>query len=627
MRVINIDLANLLPLYECGNCGEANAAKITVDISSISENADFFVFVFKNAYSEMFCSEKFKASKEKNDIEITLNQQLTKTPNEIMVIEAYSVDENNEIDLLRKSSVINLIFDSSISSDKAIEFDKELFGLYKELFDKTNELNSGLDILNKQITVVNAASEKADESAETALTAADNANNVAASLIEAKNNGEFIGPQGPQGPQGEKGDKGDTGVQGMQGEKGDSGAIGPQGPQGEQGPQGPKGDTGPQGPAGQDGKAATITVGSVTTAQPGTSATVSNSGTPNAAVLDFVIPQGEKGDSALQIRTPLSLAKYINAGNALNAFELEDGAYEITETGWIGNGVSPRSAVELIKGSIFIKFDNTLCILSNMSYFVADTDTNWGRDGFYITAVEVDNKLVKKRDKTAIQTPSDVNVILNSNTEYRMQAIANLNLTLPSTIPDDYECSLIFESGDTATVLSYPADTIEFFGDDCDKQGDFVPVQNTSYEVKIKNLGFDRIIGWVTALKPKPAVQPADYFTSIRYGDWVMGAITNGVFQDSTSRIRSGHHYYAPGTEVIIKIPSGYQMAVASYSKSGDSYIYQGSLRGWQTGTASFTVKSNANYVAYMYGFTNASAAEPADGLNAEFMIKQPAQT
>uniref|UniRef100_UPI0040297104 collagen-like triple helix repeat-containing protein n=1 Tax=Eubacterium sp. TaxID=142586 RepID=UPI0040297104 len=266
MRVINIDLASLLPVYECGNCGEANAAKISVDVSSIIENVNFFVFVLKNAYSELFCSERIEAPKDKDSIEITLNQQLTKTPNEIMVIEAYSVDENNEIDLLRKSSVINLLFNSSISSDKAIEFDKELFGLYKELFDKTNELNSGLDILNEQITVVNAASEKADESAETALTAADNANNVAASLIEAKNNGEFNGAPGEKG---EKGDTGATGAQGPQGEKGDTGATGPQG---EQGPQGPEGDTGPQGPAGENGKAATITVGSVTTAQPGTSA-------------------------------------------------------------------------------------------------------------------------------------------------------------------------------------------------------------------------------------------------------------------------------------------------------------------------------------------------------------------
>ena len=324
MRVINIDLASLLPVYECGNCGEANAAKISVDVSSIIENVNFFVFVLKNAYSELFCSERIEAPKDKDSIEITLNQQLTKTPNEIMVIEAYSVDENNEIDLLRKSSVINLLFNSSISSDKAIEFDKELFGLYKELFDKTNELNSGLDILDKQITVVNVASEKADESAETALSAADNANNVAASLIKAKNNGEFNGAPG------EKGEKGDTGATGAQG------------------PQGPKGDTGPQGPAGEDGKAATITVGSVTTAQPGTSAAVSNSGTPNAAVLDFVIPQGEKGDGAFTSikpgteKEPYIIQKY--------------GYYCTTGVGWVQIGTNQQDISETLSIEFYKPF-------------------------------------------------------------------------------------------------------------------------------------------------------------------------------------------------------------------------------------------------------------------------------
>lgn len=100
-------------------------------------------------------------------------------------------------------------------------------------------------------------------------------------LAQAKESGEFNGPQGergpvgpqgptgesgkdgaigPQGPKGDKGDKGDTGEQGIPGE---IGPEGPQGPVGETGPQGPKGDkgdkgdTGPQGeqgPAGKDGK-------------------------------------------------------------------------------------------------------------------------------------------------------------------------------------------------------------------------------------------------------------------------------------------------------------------------------------------------------------------------------------
>ena len=46
---------------------------------------------------------------------------------------------------------------------------------------------------------------------------------------------------------------------------------------------------------GEDGTAATVTVGSVTTGEPGTQASVTNSGTGNAAVLDFVIPRGDTG--------------------------------------------------------------------------------------------------------------------------------------------------------------------------------------------------------------------------------------------------------------------------------------------------------------------------------------------
>lgn len=43
------------------------------------------------------------------------------------------------------------------------------------------------------------------------------------------------------------------------------------------------------------GKAATIRVGTVTTGEPGTEATVVNEGTDNDAVLSFVIPRGDQG--------------------------------------------------------------------------------------------------------------------------------------------------------------------------------------------------------------------------------------------------------------------------------------------------------------------------------------------
>ena len=60
-------------------------------------------------------------------------------------------------------------------------------------------------------------------------------------------------------------------------------------------PQGEKGDKGEDGVIGRDGAAATVTVGTVTTGEAGTQAVVENAGTENAAVLNFTIPQGEKG--------------------------------------------------------------------------------------------------------------------------------------------------------------------------------------------------------------------------------------------------------------------------------------------------------------------------------------------
>ena len=59
--------------------------------------------------------------------------------------------------------------------------------------------------------------------------------------------------------------------------------------------QGAKGDTGDTGPQGQPGQAATVQVGQVMTGEPGSNATVTNSGTSNAAVLDFSIPRGATG--------------------------------------------------------------------------------------------------------------------------------------------------------------------------------------------------------------------------------------------------------------------------------------------------------------------------------------------
>ena len=90
--------------------------------------------------------------------------------------------------------------------------------------------------------------------------------------------------QGPlQGPQGEQGEQGPTGP---------TGATGSQGPEGPQGPQGP---AGPTGATGASGKAATIEIGTVETLPAGSSATVTNTGDKNAAVVNFGIPRGATG--------------------------------------------------------------------------------------------------------------------------------------------------------------------------------------------------------------------------------------------------------------------------------------------------------------------------------------------
>ncbi len=164
-----------------------------------------------------------------------------------------------------------------------------------------------------------------------------------------------MGAVGATGPQGLQGIPGEAGAQGIPGAPGAMGSQGPMGPSGAQGPAGPPGATGAAGAVGMNfrgawnsgiyyalndavtfagttylalvagsgaepdlnpdlwavvaaageagatgapgaaGAAATVAVGTVTTLAAGSAATVTNSGTPQAAVLNFGIPQGAQG--------------------------------------------------------------------------------------------------------------------------------------------------------------------------------------------------------------------------------------------------------------------------------------------------------------------------------------------
>ena len=74
------------------------------------------------------------------------------------------------------------------------------------------------------------------------------------------------------------------------------GPTGPTGPSG--GPTGATGPTGPTGPTGADAETPTLTIGTVTTGDPGTEAAASITGTSPNFVLNLTIPQGPTGPAA-----------------------------------------------------------------------------------------------------------------------------------------------------------------------------------------------------------------------------------------------------------------------------------------------------------------------------------------
>ena len=134
-------------------------------------------------------------------------------------------------------------------------------------------------------------------------------------------------------PKGDKGDKGDIGAKGDKGDIGDKGDKGDTGANGQDGitptlsvgttttgvagsnasvsmegsspnytlnftiPKGDKGDKGDVGAKGQDGITPTLSIGTVTTGNAGSNASVTMTGNSPNYTLNFTIPKGDKGDS------------------------------------------------------------------------------------------------------------------------------------------------------------------------------------------------------------------------------------------------------------------------------------------------------------------------------------------
>ena len=162
---------------------------------------------------------------------------------------------------------------------------------------------------------------------------------------------------------GAKGDKGDTGAQGLQGVKGDTG---------EQGLQGVKGDTGEQG---LQGIAATIRIGSVYTGEPGTNASVTNSGTSTNAILNFTIPRGNPGSgggTSIDVDAELSDTSLNPVQNKVIKAAL-DGKLNTTDTATAAQKLTASKVTAVNVGRPIVFFSND----SGGAWLEARYDTNF----------------------------------------------------------------------------------------------------------------------------------------------------------------------------------------------------------------------------------------------------------
>lgn len=190
----------------------------------------------------------------------------------------------------------------------------------------------------------------------------------------------------------------------IKGEKGD------QGLQGIQGVQGVKGDTGAKGDRGATGAAATITIGSVTTGEPGTNVVVSNSGTSTNAILNFQIPKGNPGaDGGVTVDEVLNATSFNPIANRTVYAALQDkvSQTDLNELALTSGTLTTPSSSEAFVSKIV---NDTLTPINNITQLTieqsADGET-W--ETLFDSATTTDEKW-KKAYVSGLIFPSYLNV-------------------------------------------------------------------------------------------------------------------------------------------------------------------------------------------------------------------------
>ena len=130
----------------------------------------------------------------------------------------------------------------------------------------------------------------------------------------------------------------------------------------------------------------------------------------------------------------------------------------------------------------------------NMSVKAALTDSN-RLSGMTEAEKENARNVIGAEQKTTIvpwaSTLTEMSVNfpgITKNVQICDHDITTLSLGVSAAVPVGYECAFTFQSGATATTITYPGELFKFVGVDCDVDGDFVASANTNYEVSVRNL-------------------------------------------------------------------------------------------------------------------------------------------
>nr|DAU76762.1 MAG TPA: tail fiber protein [Caudoviricetes sp.] len=122
---------------------------------------------------------------------------------------------------------------------------------------------------------------------------------------------------------------------------------------------------GEQGKHGKDGAAATVAIGTVTTGEPGTTASVTNVGTDTAAVLNITIPRGDKGTDGTGAGDVVAAAD--NTFTATNAFEgmlkttcdMQFVSLIVNDSLILNHNSENIQKIEIVDASVVISFKDT----------------------------------------------------------------------------------------------------------------------------------------------------------------------------------------------------------------------------------------------------------------------------